>query len=140
MSDRVFLDTNVLLYADDAGAGAKQQRAQDLAFEAMQSGRGVISTQVLQEYFASATRKLKLPAVKARARVETFLGFEVLQIQVEHVLGAIDLHLSRGLAFWDALIVTTALESGCDRLLTEDLQHGFKLRGLAIENPFVDLP
>lgn len=138
MKGRVFLDTNVLLYADDDDAGAKQQRAQELIVEAMEKSAGVISTQVLQEYFVNATRKLKLDAEKAKERIETYLGFEVIQVQVEHVLGAIDLHRLRGLSFWNALVATTASLSGCERLLTEDLQDGMKVSGVVVENPFSD--
>jgi predicted nucleic acid-binding protein len=135
---RVFLDTNILLYADDASAGAKRERARELTFKAMDSGQGVISTQVLQEYFVNATRKLKLTPSQARDRVEKFLGFEVITVQAEHVLAAIDLHRLRSLSFWDALVTTTASFAGCERLLTEDLQHGLELSGLRVENPFLD--
>ncbi len=139
MRNRVFLDTNILLYADDASAGPKQRAAQNTLAEAQATGTGVISTQVLQEFIVNASRKLALDGADIRERVDRFLGFEIITVGVEHILGATDLQRLRGWSFWDALIVTAAVESGCDRLLSEDLQHGFKVRGLVIQNPFLDL-
>jgi predicted nucleic acid-binding protein len=103
---------------------------------ALNDGTGVLSTQVLQEYFVSATRKLRLDPAKARARIDVYLSFEVVSIRVDHVLGAIDLHRLRALSFWDALVVKCAAESGCDVLLSEDLQHGAVIEGVTVENPF----
>lgn len=137
MKPRVFFDTNILLYADDEDGGKKRNRARELIAGALGDGTGVLSTQVLQEYFVNATRKLKLDPAKARARIEIYLSFEVISLRVEHVLGAIDLHRLRGISFWDALIAKCASDSGCERLLTEDLQDGVKLDGVLIENPFL---
>lgn len=136
MSERLFLDTNILLYADDEDSGAKRDRAREVIASAFEAGSGVVSTQVLQEYFVNATRKLRLDPAKAEARVESYVGFEVIVVRVEHILQAITLHRVRALSFWDALIVTCAAESGCARLLTEDLQAGSRLAGVLIENPF----
>jgi predicted nucleic acid-binding protein len=134
----VFLDTNVLIYAHDDDAGMKQRVARKLIGDAMVANTGVISTQVLQEYFAAATRKLKFEPGKAREHVEAYLGFEVIQVQVEHILSAIDLHRLRRLSFWDALVATTASLAGCELLLTEDLQDGLEVSGVRVENPFLD--
>jgi predicted nucleic acid-binding protein len=136
VSARVFLDTNVLLYADDEDAGGKRDRARELLAAALAAGNGVLSTQVLQEYFVNATRKLKLDPARARARMELYLGFEVTVVRVEHILGAIDLHRLRALSFWDALVVRCAADAGCELLLTEDLQHGSTMEGVKVENPF----
>ncbi len=136
MSGRVFFDTNILLYADDEDAGVKRDRARVVIAEALLEGTGVVSTQVLQEYFVNATRKLQLDPAKARARLENYLAFEVITVRVEQLLGAIDLHRLRALSFWDALIVRSASDAGCDRLLTEDLHAGLRLEGVLVENPF----
>ncbi|MBL8919472.1 MAG: PIN domain-containing protein [Myxococcaceae bacterium] len=138
--DRTFLDTNVLLYADDASAGAKTTRARDGVAELAASGRAVVSTQVLQEFFVIATKKLRLPAAVARQRVETFAALEVVLIQTDLILGAIDLHRLHSLSFWDALIIRAASAAGCTRLWSEDLQHGRTLEGVRIENPFLTQP
>lgn len=137
MKARVFLDTNVLLYADDEDAGTKRDRAREVISAALAEGYGVISTQVLQEYYVNATRKLRLDPLKARSRLEIYLSFEVIAIRADHLLGAIDLHRLREISFWDALVAKCAAESGCERLLTEDLQHGAKLDGVLVENPFL---
>jgi predicted nucleic acid-binding protein len=115
----------------------KRDRARELLGEALSAGTGVLSTQVLQEYFVNATRKLKLDPARAQARIELYLGFEVMVVRVEHLLGAIDLHRLRSLAFWDALVARCAADAGCDLLLTEDLQDGSTLEGVRVQNPFL---
>ena len=138
MSERLFLDTNVLVYADDAAAGAKHQIAQDVLERALKRGVSVLSTQVLEEYFVIATKKLRIDAAAARRRVELLSTLDVVEIDVPTILNAIDLHRLHALAFWDALIVHTAAVAGCTRLITEDLQHGRVYAGVTAENPFRD--
>lgn len=135
MSVRSFLDTNVLVYTDAHDARKKQQKALALV-ERERIGQGVVSTQVLQEYFATVTRKLGVPALIARRKLELFAHFEVVVIQVDDILRAIDLHRLHKLAFWDALIVHAALQAGCSVLYTEDLPTGTRIDGLKIINPF----
>ena len=139
MTSRVFIDTNVLVYADDLDAGPKNTLARTLISEALLQGTGVLSTQVLQEFFAVATRKLRVPAEIARRKVELLAHMEVVRIAVEDILAAIDLHRLHPVSFWDALIVQTAASAGCSRLLSEDLQHGRIIAGVKIENPVAGL-
>ena len=139
MSARFFIDTNVLLYADDLDSGPKQEVAIEIIGDAISSGKGVISTQVLQEYFVNATNKLGIDAEEVKRKIELICCLDVVRIRVEDVLDAIDLHRLHQLALWDAMIVRCAAESGCDRVLTEDLQHGQVLAGVKIENPFLDV-
>jgi predicted nucleic acid-binding protein len=136
LTDRLFLDTNVLVYADDALAGPKQAIAQEVVERALEAGAAVFSTQVLGEYFVVATRKLGLDAAAARRRVEILSSFDVVQVDVPTILHAIDLHRLHAIAFWDALIVYSAAVAGCARLITEDLQHGRTYEGVKVENPF----
>lgn len=136
MNERSFLDTNILIYTDDFDAPQKQQRALDLIEHARRKNSGVLSTQVLQEYYAAATRKLNVSASIARRKVELFACFGVVQINLAQILGAIDLHRLHHFSFWDALIIRCALDGSCKRLLTEDLQHGQRINGLEIINPF----
>jgi predicted nucleic acid-binding protein len=136
MSARSFFDSNVLVYSDDARSPEKQARALDLIERCRIEHTGVISTQVLQEYFVTSTKKLKVPAETARRKTELFSHFDLVRIDVEDILAAIDLHRSHQLSFWDALIVRTALRSGCSVLFSEDLQDGRKIGGLEIVNPF----
>lgn len=139
MSRRAFIDTNVLVYADDLDAGAKNVLARGLLAEALTDGTGVISTQVLQEFFSTTTRKLRVPAEVARRKVQLLANMEVVRIDVDAILAAIDLHRLNSLSFWDALIVQSAASAGCPRVLSEDLQHGQTIAGVKIENPFLGI-
>jgi predicted nucleic acid-binding protein len=136
MSVRSFFDTNVLIYADDNAAPKKQRRAIELVAEHRRSGTGVVSLQVLQEYFVTATRKLQVDARVARRKVELLAEFDVVAAEVSDVLAAVDLHRLHGINFWDALIVRSAKQSGCRVLLSEDMQHAREIDGIQIVNPF----
>lgn len=137
---RSFFDTNVLLYLFDNAVPQKKARAQEVFFEEAQAGRAVLSTQVLQEFYVNATRKLAepLPAEVARAQVRDFARLPLIRADEVMILAAIERHLRMRFSFWDALVVEAALRAGAGRLLTEDLQHGQKIEGLTVENPFVE--
>lgn len=136
MTGPFFVDTNVLVYADDARDSTKQTKARDLVRRLLRERSGKVSLQVLQEYFAAATGKLGLAAVDARRRIEIFSRMDVVRLAVDDVLAAIDLHRLHGLAIWDALIVRAAVMSGCRILYTEDLQDGRRFESLQIVDPF----
>jgi predicted nucleic acid-binding protein len=133
---RSFLDSNVLVYTDDPDAHAKRERAVALVAAARQTGLGVISTQVMQEYFNATTRKLGTPAEAARRKVEALARLDVVQIDPPLILAAIDLHRLHRLSIWDALIVQAAAAAGCRQLLTEDMATGSRLAGVEIVDPF----
>ena len=136
MSVRSFLDTNVLVYTDDFSTPAKQEAALDLMESARLGSWGVVSTQVLQEYFAVVTRKFGLSADIARAKIEIFGRLDVVIIEPADILAGIDLHRLHGIGFWDGLIIQAARSAGCRILYTEDLQHGRRFDGLEVVNPF----
>jgi predicted nucleic acid-binding protein len=136
MSVAAFFDTNVLLYAEDHSNPQKQERAQSLISDVLRDGNGRISLQVLQEYFAVATRKLGIDASKARRQVELYSHLDVVRLEPNDLLAAIDLHRLNQFSIWDALILRAALISGCRVLYTEDLQAGFRLDSLSVVNPF----
>jgi len=136
MNERSFFDSNLLVYTDDQDAPEKQRIALQLIESARLSRKGVLSTQVLQEYFVSTVRKLGVPAHVARRKVEIFSRFELVRIDTDDILAAIDLHRLHQFHFWDALIIRAALRSGCSVLFSEDLQAGRKIEGLEIVNPF----
>ena len=136
MSGREFVDTNVLVYADDARDAAKQACARDLIRSLLLERRGVISLQVLQEFFAAATRKLGMDAATARDRILLYGRFELIRLSFDDLLAAIDLHRLHELSFWDALIVRAATNGNCGVLNTEDMQHGRVIDSLTIANPF----
>jgi len=133
---RRFLDTNVLLYADDLDAGEKRRKARAVLRDALTSGEGVVSTQVLQEFFVNSTRKLGVDPVEARRKVELLARMDLVRIDLAMILAAIDLSRLHSVSFWDALVLQAASVAGCSVLLTEDLQHGQVLAGVRIENPF----
>jgi len=137
MPARSFFDTNVLAYTDDHDSPTKQSRALALFEEARRTGTGVVSTQVMQEYFVTVTRKLGVPVDVARRKVELFARLGLVVIDLADVLAAIDLHRLHQIAFWDALVVRAAQRANCSVLYTEDMQHGRRIDGLSILNPFL---
>lgn len=136
MSARSFLDTNILVYTDDRSAPAKRRRSIELVAEHRRGGTGVVSLQVLQEYFVAATRKLQVDPVTARRKIELLAELDVAIPDVADVLAAVDLHRLHGFSFWDALIVRAAKQAGCTVLLSEDFQDRRELDGLRVVNPF----
>lgn len=136
MSARSFLDSNILIYTDASDTPAKQQRAMELLATHRVAGTGVVSIQVLQEYFVAATRKLGVDPGVARRKVELFANYQVVVLDVDDVLAGIDLHRLQQLSFWDALILRAAREGGCSILYSEALQHGRAIDSVRIVNPF----
>jgi predicted nucleic acid-binding protein len=136
MTVRSFFDTNILVYADDKFAPSKQKRAIDLVAQHRRAGTGVVSMQVLQEYFVTVTRKLRVDAKIARRKVELLAEFDVAAPDVADILAAVDLHRLHGFSFWDGLIIRSAKQAGCSVLLTEDLQDTREIDGIRIINPF----
>ncbi len=133
---RTFFDTNVLLYSDDPRDLDKQQTALRLIKEHMLARTGVLSLQVLQEYFASARGKLKLSGELAKRRVEVFAKFQVCEPNVGDLLAAIDLHRLHEFSLWDALVIQMAKKSASRVLLSEDMQDDREIDGVRIVNPF----
>jgi predicted nucleic acid-binding protein len=136
MRARTFFDTNVLVYTDDKAAPAKQRRALDLIAEHRRAKTGVVSLQVLQEYFVTVTRKLHLDPRIARRKVELIAEFDIAFPEVADILAAIDLHRLHGVSFWDALVLRAAKQAGCSILLSEDMQGNREIDGVQIVNPF----
>jgi predicted nucleic acid-binding protein len=132
----VFLDSNILVYADDESAGPKRVTARSLVKKHVGDGTAVVSLQVLQEYFAVATRKLGLAAELAQERVQLLTVGRVVCFEARDVIAAIELHRLTRVSFWDALIVHAARVAGAAVLYTEDLQHGGLVAGVRIVNPF----
>jgi predicted nucleic acid-binding protein len=137
MNDRSFFDTNVLVYADDKATPAKRSRAIELFAKHRRAGTGVLSSQVLQEYFVTVTRKLQVDAEIARRKIELLAEFDLFIPDLDDILAAIDLHRLHGLSFWDALVIRAAKESACTILYSEDLQPGRVIDGVQVVNPFV---
>lgn len=137
MPSRSFFDTNVLVYADDKAAPVRQRKAIELVAAHRLAGTGVVSLQVLQEYFVTVTRKLQVDVKIARRKVELLAEFDVVAPDVADVLAAIDLHRLNGISFWDALILRSAKQAGCKFLFSEDMHAAEEIDGIRIENPFI---
>ncbi len=132
----VFIDTNIAVYADDRAYPDKQAIAAALIADCYRKGEAVISTQVMQEYYHAAVNKLKIDAAFAVKRLRFFAGFEVVAATPQLVIAATDLHRLHSLSFWDAMILQSAISSGCHTLYSEDMNHGEIIGGVKIVNPF----
>ena len=137
MPGKVFLDTNVLSYAQDAGSPDKQRRCREVIAELAASGEGVISTQVMQEFFVTATSKLGVAPLAAKAVIKTFTVFEVVQVSPGLIHDAVDCSILNQLSFWDSLILAAAAAAGCGIVYTEDLQAGQTILGVSVQNPLL---
>ncbi len=136
--DRVFVDTNVLVYAHDLDSGEKHQVARDLLIDIWNRRAGVLSVQVLQECYVTLTRKIlhPMPPSEVRSVLQDYLSWQVELIDPVSVLAASRIEEESRISFWDALIVTAALKGKASKIFTEDLQSGQVIEGLMIENPF----
>ena len=133
-----FFDTNILVYLVDEDEPEKQKIARDLIEEHLTEGDGVISVQVLREFYWVAKRlDHPLSEEMAREAVNDFAEFASVSEDADMVLRAVRRHREMSFSFWDALIVEAALKAGADRLFTEDLQHGQVIEGMRVENPFI---
>ena len=136
MAERSFIDTNVLIYAEASDVPAKQRTALDLLKRLYEQALGVLSTQVLQEYCNVALKKLRLPVQHVRAQLDLYEQFEVIHVTPAIIQAGLDLHQTRSVAFYDAIIVASAQIAGCNVLWTEDMNAGESVGGLRIINPF----
>jgi predicted nucleic acid-binding protein len=140
MSARFFLDTNLFVYTFDSSAPAKAKTAGQLIRRAADTGEGIISYQVVQEFFSVALRRF--PHVMSMAEAEQYLITVLRPLLAVHSSPAIYFEALRiaekhRLSWYDSLIVAAALEGQCDRLYSEDFQHGQKIETLRVENPFI---
>ncbi len=137
-SGRDFVDTNVLLYAYDASAGDRHEQAQHLVARLARARRGVVSIQVLQEFYVNAVSKIAKPLTidEAVARMNAFGRWPVHSPLAVDVGAAVELARVHTISFWDAMIVRSASEMGCARLWTEDLNSSQRIAGVLISNPF----
>lgn len=140
MSDKTFVDTNVLIYAHDVEAGRKHDVAKAILRELWVDRTGILSTQVLQEFYVNAARKIRTPLPKPAARsvVSTYAAWCVDGITPADVTAAFQIEDDANIGFWDALIVAVAMRSGARRVLSEDLSPGQVIAGVTIQNPFAD--
>jgi len=133
-----FVDTNILVYAEDRDAKGKHEVARDLMVDLWNGRDGVLSVQVLQEFYVTVTRKLKKPFEAARALdiVREYLSWPVIENTGKLLVEAVELQQRAQLSFWDAMVVRAAMNAGCERLYTEDLNAGQRFGSVLIVNPF----
>ena len=138
MTDKVFVDTNILVYAHDLDAGDKYGLAGDIVSKLWESRNGVLSTQVLQEFYVTLTRKVSSPLSKLEARklVQKYSHWQVVLNDPSMISQASEIEESYNISFWDALIVSAAYSQNVPTILTEDLNHGQIIEGILIKNPF----
>lgn len=138
MSDRYFVDTNILMYAHDITVGEKHARAKALVEDLWQNRSGVVSTQVLQELAVNLRRKAKRPldARATRDVVSDYLAWQVVVNGGDSILEALELEARYQISFWDALVIQAAQTAGADVLYSEDLSDGQRYGSVKVENPF----
>lgn len=134
---KVFIDTNILVYSCDEYAREKREHCRNLLRSLKNGDVGVISTQVLQEFYVISLKKLGIDPIYAKAIMHSFRNYEVVTVDPDLIEEAVDCSLLNRISFWDALIVVSAEKAHCERLLTEDLSHGQIIRGVRVENPFI---
>lgn len=137
MSGSLFVDTNILVYAHDTDAGEKHRAAKDCLISLWDQQSGVLSIQVLQELYVTITRKMAVPMnrLDARTIVRAYLPW-VVKTDADMVLVASEIEERNSISFGDAMIVAAAQRAGAVRIVTEGLNHGQRIEGIRVENPF----
>jgi predicted nucleic acid-binding protein len=133
-----FVDTNILMYAHDERPDRRCKLARELLAHLWDTHTGVISIQVLQEFYANATKvfKLAMPHDQARRVIANYSRWRVIPTDPEMITSASRMLEEHSLSFWDALIVQAALRASATFLASEDLQDGRKFGSLTVRNPF----
>jgi len=139
MKDKIFVDTNILIYAHDMDAGAKHDVAISIIEKIWEEKTGIISTQVIQEFYVNITRKIPNPItpVLARGIILNYFSWHLEAIEPNTILLASEIEERYVLSFWDSLIMAAASQSNAGKILTEGLNHGQVIEGVLIENPFL---
>ena len=141
MKDKIFVDTNILVYAHDLDAGLKHEIARSKIIDLWEDATGVLSTQVLQEFYITITRKIINPLTPAKTRgiIVNYLAWQVELNDAQTILLASEFEERHKISFWDALIIAAASRTESIKILTEDLNDGQIIEGIMIENPFKEL-
>jgi len=137
MSDKTFVDTNILIYAHDIDAKSKHDLAKSVLAELWSQRTGVLSPQVLQEFYINVTRKIASPLPRDLARtVVNNYAIWCIETTPAEISSAFRIEDEARVGFWDALIIASAAKCGASRILSEDLNAGQMITGMKIENPF----
>lgn len=138
MSDKTFIDTNILIYAHDRDADEKHLIAKKVIEDLWENKKGVLSIQVLEEFYVNVTKKILKPIAKKEAReiIQEYFSWEIIVINSEMVLQASHIEEKQKISFWDGLIMAAAYQGKASFLFSEDLNHGQKFENVLIQNPF----
>jgi len=137
MNDKIFLDTNILVYALDNKNPRKRDIAREVLRKLSKSKSATLSTQILQEYFVVATKKLGIEPLVAKKLINLFQNFEIIVPDLTLINTAIDTLILNKLSFWDSMVIVAAAQANCSAILTEDLNNGQIINGVKIVNPFI---
>ncbi len=137
---RMFVDTNILVYAYDLSAGNKHEKAKEIIKDLWSTGDGLISTQVAQEFFVTVTRKIAKPLGLGQAReiLKDLLQWKTITIDGSLIVDAINIQEKYQYSFWDSLIIASAMEGGAVTIISEDLSDKQKIGDVTISNPFTE--
>lgn len=133
---KVFLDTNVLVYAADNHDKVRREKARAAIRRVVETETPVISTQVLQEFYSAAVNKLKIDPLLAKEILHGFHNMETVQVDLGIIEQGIDISILSRISFRDGLILAAAEQASCGILLTEDMNAGQSIRGIRLVNPF----
>lgn len=137
---KAFVDTNILVYAYDRGAGSRHEKALQLVEQLWHDGSGILSTQVLQEFYVNLRRKAQRPVTIGQARelISDYLAWDPVVNDGATILSAMEIEERYQVSFWDSLIVAAALRGGASVIYSEDFNHGQKFGPAVIQNPFLE--
>ena len=138
MKDKYFIDTNILVYANDNSELQKSKISRDIIFHGIKNDNIVMSTQVLSEFYVTVTKKIKqvLTPAKAKKEIELLKCIEQIEININLILKAIDISDKYRLSYWDSLIVSAAIRAKCSIIYSEDLNSGQKIESIKVINPY----
>ena len=137
MTGKYFLDTNFLVYCFSEDEPEKRQKCLDILARAKDEASFVISTQVLNEFAAVMIKKFNQSPIEVKAIIKDLSLFEVVNMDTELILEAIDIHILHQISYWDSLIISGAKSARCAVILTEDLNHDQEVAGVKVQNPFL---
>ncbi len=137
MTDKIFIDKNILVYSLDRHDLKKREKARSILKNVKDKYTGVLSTQVMQEFYVAATKKLQADPVIVKGILNQLTNLEIISISPELIFSAIDCSILNRLSFWDSLILAAAASSKCKEIWTEDLNHDQVILGVRIKNPFL---
>ena len=132
-----FVDTNILIYAHDGGAGEKHSKSVELLSRLFDAGSGALSIQVLAEFYAAASKKLGMKSKEIEQAIRDLGSWAIHRPAHADVVRACEIHRRYKTGWWDALVINSAIELGCSVLWSEDFAHGQRYGGIRVQNPFV---